>query len=166
MAAACPGSSRLRVARHPGFGEWAALREAAYFFRSDIADWSDRPLWKTYIQLTQAEAAFRLQKVPSRVRPIGYKHAERVAAHILVYFHAFLLSKSLEMCRSRAGLCNSPRTVLEEFADTYSHDIVLPTITRGRIRPRCFAPPQVAPPRVAQAASSAASASLCPNACA
>jgi hypothetical protein len=60
VAAAYPASFRLRVARNAAFGEWAALSEATHLLRSDIADWSDHPLGKTYIQLTQAEAAFRI----------------------------------------------------------------------------------------------------------
>jgi hypothetical protein len=30
--------------------------------RSNVTDWSDEELWKAYIQLTEAEAAFCIQK--------------------------------------------------------------------------------------------------------
>jgi hypothetical protein len=39
---------------------------------------------------------------------------DRVQAHILVCFLAFVLWKSLEMWQQRSGLGNSPRTILEE----------------------------------------------------
>jgi hypothetical protein len=51
---------------------------------------------------------------------------------------AFVLWKSLEMWQQRAGLGNSPRTILEELQ---SHDVVLPTATHGQIRLRCVTQP-------------------------
>ncbi len=140
----CPAGFRLRIACNAAFDDWAALSEGACLLRSNISDWSDQQLWKAYIQLTQAEAAFRIQKDQLRVRPIRHRHAERVEAHILVCFLAFVLWKSLEMWQSRAGLGNSPRTVLEELARIHSHDVVLPTTTHGRIRLRCVTQPDAA----------------------
>jgi transposase len=140
-ADACPAGFRLIVDRNPSFDDWADLTEGAYLLRSNIADWSDEQLWKAYIQLTQAEAAFRIQKDQLRVRPIWHHHADRVQAHILVCFLAFVLWKSLEMWQQRAGLGNSPRTVLEELARIQSHDVVLPTATHGDIRLRCITQP-------------------------
>ena len=48
------------------------------------------------------------------------------------------------MWQQRAGLGNSPRTVLEEFARIQSHDVILPTATHGEIRLRCIAQPDPA----------------------
>ena len=140
----CPAGFRLQVACNAGFDDWAALSEGAYLLRSNISDWSDQQLWKAYIQLTQAEAAFRIQKDQLNMRPIWHQRAERVQAHILVCFLAFVLWKSLEMWQSRAGLGNSPRTVLEELARIQSHDVVLPTATHGQIRLRCVTQPDAA----------------------
>jgi transposase len=140
----CPAGFRLSVACNTSFDDWAALSEGAYLLRSNIGDWSDQQLWKAYIQLTQAEAAFRIQKDQLKVRPIWHQHAERVQAHILVCFLAFVLWKSLEMWQQRAGLGNSPRTVLEELARIQSHDVVLPTAIHGQIRLRCVTQPDAA----------------------
>src|SRR5215475_5782471 len=73
-----------------------------------------------------------------------HQRADRVAAHILVCFLDFVLWKTLEMWQSRAGLGNSPRTVLEELARIQSHDVVLPTASHGQIRLRCVTQPDVA----------------------
>ena len=135
---------RLRVDHDPAFDDWAALSEGAYLLRSNVRDWSDRQLWKAYIQLTQAEAAFRVQKDQLNLRPIWHQREDRVQAHILVCFLAFALWKSLEMWQERAGLGNSPRTVLEELARIQSHDVVLPTAAHGEIRLRCIAQPDAA----------------------
>ena len=111
---------------------------------SNIAGWTDRQLWKAYIQLTQAEAAFRIQKDQLNVRPIWHQREDRVQAHILVCFLAFVLWKSLEMWQSRAGLGNTPSTILEELARIQSHDVALPTATHGVIRLRCLTQPDAA----------------------
>jgi transposase len=140
----CPAGFRLAFAYNASFDDWATLSEGAYLLRSNIGDWSDRQLWKAYIQLTQAEAAFRIQKDQLNVRPIWHQRQDRVQAHILVCFLAFVLWKSLEMWQQRAGLGNSPRTILEELARIQSHDVVLPTTTSSRIRLRCVTQPDAA----------------------
>jgi transposase len=140
----CPAGFHLGVIYNDAFDDWAALSEGAYLLRSNICDWSDQQLWKAYIQLTQAEAAFRIQKDQLNLRPIWHQRTERVQAHILVCFLAFVLWKSLEMWQSRAGLGNSPRTVLEELARIQSNDVVLPTASHGQIRLRCVTQPDAA----------------------
>jgi transposase len=140
----CPAGLRLTVGRNVSFDDWAALSEGAYLLRSNIDDWTDQQLWKAYIQLTQAEAAFRIQKDQLNLRPIWHQHENRVQAHILVCFLAFVLWKSLEMWQQRAGLGNSPRTILEELARIQSHDVILPTAAHGQIRLRCVTQPDAA----------------------
>jgi len=139
-----PAGFRLEVEVNAAFDDWAALSEGAYLLRSNITDWSDEQLWKAYIQLTQAEAAFRIQKDQLRVRPIWHQRADRVEAHILVCFLAFVLWKTLEMWQSHAGLGNAPRTVLEELQRIQSHDVVLPTASHGQFRLRCVTQPDPA----------------------
>jgi transposase len=134
----------LRVRTRDEFDRWAALSEGSYVLRTNIDGWTEEKLWKAYIQLTQAEAAFRIQKDQLRIRPIWHQRADRVQAHILVCFLAFVLWKTLEMWQSRAGLGNSPRTILEELARIHSNDVVLPTPTHGEIRLRCVTQPDAA----------------------
>ncbi len=140
----CAAGFRLCVVCNAAFDNWAQLSEGAYLLRSNISDWSDQQLWKAYIQLTQAEAAFRIQKDQLKLRPVWHQREDRVQAHILVCFLAFVLWKSLEMWQQRAGLGNSPRTILEEFARIQSNDVVLPTATHGNIRLRCVTQPDAA----------------------
>lgn len=135
---------RLRVEHNATFDDWAAISEGAYLLRSNIGDWSDAQLWKAYIQLTQAEAAFRIHKDQLNLRPIWHQREDRVQAHILVCFLAFVLWKSLEMWQSRSGLGSAPRTILEELARIQSHDVILPTATHGNIRLRCVTQPDPA----------------------
>ena len=140
----CAAGFRLCVVRNDAFDAWAQISEGAYLLRSNISDWSNEQLWKAYIQLTQAEAAFRIQKEQLKLRPVWHQREDRVQAHILVCFLAFVLWKSLEMWQQRAGLGNSPRTILEEIARIQSHDVVLPTASHGNIRLRCVTQPDAA----------------------
>ncbi len=109
-------------------------------------EWSEEELWRTYIQLTEAEAAFRIHKSELSIRPIWHQKAERVQAHILVCFLAYVLWKTLEQWQRRAGLGNSPRTILDEIARIQSTDVVLPLADHpGReLRIRCVVRPDQA----------------------
>ena len=109
--------------------------------RTNVKEWTDEELWKTYIQLTQAEAAFRIEKTELSIRPIWHHREDRVQAHILVCFLAYVLWKTLEEWQSRAGLGNGPRTVLEELALIQSADVVLPTVDGRELRLRCVVRP-------------------------
>ena len=59
-----PASFALHRAHHAAFDDWAELSEGAYLLRANSTDWSAERRWKATIQLTQAEAAFRIQKDP------------------------------------------------------------------------------------------------------
>lgn len=121
--------------------DWSNLSEGCYLLRSNITDWTGEELWKAYIQLTQAEAAFRIHKSDLSIRPIWHQKKERVQAHILVCFLAFALWKTLgQMCRA-AGLGDEPRKVLDEISQIQMVDVVLPTKSGINIRRRCVAQP-------------------------
>ena len=124
--------------------ESAKRREGCYLLRSNVSDWTAEDLWKAYMQLTEAEAAFRIQKDELRLRPVWHQTAERVQAHILVCFLAYVLRKTLEGWSQRAGLGRSMPTLLEEFARIQSTDIVLPTTDGRTVRLRCVVRPDQA----------------------
>jgi transposase len=121
--------------------DWASLSEGCYVLRSNVADWSDEDLWKTYIQLTEAEAAFRIHKSDLSLRPIWHQKEQRVLAHILVCFLAYVLWKTLGQMCLRAGLGHEPRRVFEELREIRMVDVVLPTRQGTEIRKRCVARP-------------------------
>jgi transposase len=122
--------------------EWAAQTEGCYILRTNVAGWTPEELWRTYIQLTDAEAAFRIHKSDLSIRPVWHQKTERVQAHIFVCFLAYVLWKTLETWQSRAGLGRSPRTLLEELRTIQSADIVLPTTDRRELRLRCVVRPE------------------------
>jgi transposase len=135
------GFARLHWPRSEVRGEWARLSEGCYVLRSNVTDWTPEELWRAYIQLTEAEAAFRIQKSDLQIRPVWHQRQDRVEAHILVCFLAYVLWKTLAaMCR-QAGLGGEPRVVFENLSELSLVDVVLPTRSGTIIKKRCISQP-------------------------
>ena len=122
------GKARLSIrwTRNQRWSDWTALSEGCYLLRTNLRDLDPATLWKRYIQLTEAEWAFRISKDELEIRPIWHQKEERVLAHILVCFLAYALWKALAQWMRGAGLGDAPRTLVEEFAKIKSGDVVLP----------------------------------------
>ena len=121
--------------------DWATLNEGCYLLRTNVTDWSAEDLWKAYIQLTEAEAAFRIHKSDLRIRPVWHQKEDRVLAHILVCFLAYVLWKTLHQMTKAAGLGDEPRRIFEELGKISLIDVVLPTRDGPEIRRRCVRRP-------------------------
>ena len=120
--------------------KWAELKGGCYLLRTNV-EGSVQELWRSYIQLTEAEAAFRIEKSDLRIRPIWHQKEERVAAHILVCFLAYVLWKTLaQMCKA-AGLGDEPRKVIAELSGIKMVDVVMPTRSGIELRRRCVSEP-------------------------
>jgi transposase len=142
--ATLPAGVRLDWRALPEWDDWARWSEGCYVLRTNVTDWNADDLWRTYIQLTDAEAAFRIQKSELGIRPVWHQRADRVQAHILVCFLAYVLWKTLEQWQRRAGLGQSPRTILDELKRIQSTDVVLPTDDGRALRLRCVVRPDTA----------------------
>ncbi len=135
------GKAELMWQKVEDWRQWAELSEGCYMLRTNIVDWDAKALWEAYIQLTQAETAFRIQKSDLKIRPIWHQKGERVRAHILVCFLAYVLWKMLGQICKRAGLGNEPRKVFDEIAQIKVVDVVMPTKQGTTITKRCIAQP-------------------------
>ena len=98
---------------------------------------------EAYIQLTDTEAVFRIQKSGLAIRTIGHHKADRIKAPILICFLAYALWKTLQQWQSRARLGDSPRTILTECSRIQAADIVLPLADASQraLRIRCVVRP-------------------------
>jgi transposase len=135
------GKASLKWEKIPQWQSWARLSEGCYLLRSNVSDWTAPELWRAYMQLTEAESAFRIHKSDLSLRPIWHQKKERVQAHVLVCFLAYVLWKTLgQMCKS-AGLGDEPRKVLDEISSIQTVDVILPTRCGQKIRKRCVARP-------------------------
>ena len=141
-----PAGVRLEWSVRTEWDEWARTSEGCYVLRTNVSDWTPEALWRTYVQLTEAEAAFRIHKTELSLRPVWHQKTERVQAHILVCFLAYVLWKTLEQWQQRAGLGHSPRTILDELGRIQSTDIVLPVADHPHreLRIRCVVRPDKA----------------------
>jgi transposase len=123
--AACGLTIACRLDR----SQWAQQAHGAYLLRTNCLEKDPARLWQWYLQLTQAEAAFRTEKSDLHLRPIFHHKAKRVEAHILVCFLALALWRTLEMWMKGKGLGTCARQLVAEIASIRSLDIVLPVRT-------------------------------------
>lgn len=126
-----PCGVRVTWERDQEWTDWAELSEGCYMLRTNLTGYSPEELWKIYIQLTDVEEAFRIEKSDLKIRPIWHQLEERVQAHILFSFLAYALWKTLQEWMNRSGLGRGVKTVLEVFSKLTANDIYLPT-TGGR----------------------------------
>jgi transposase len=135
------GGAKVLWAKREDWREWSRLSEGCYMLRSNIREWSPEELWRAYIQLTEAEEAFRIHKSDLSIRPIWHQKEERVRAHILVCFIAYVLWKTLgRLCRE-AGLGDEPRKIFSELSQIKLTDVILPTRNGKEIKLRCVETP-------------------------
>lgn len=107
-------------------GQRTDRHHGAYVLRTNCTETDPAKLWRWYIQLTQAEAAFRTAKSDLKLRPIYHQKTERVEAHILVCFLALALWRVLEQWMSGKGLGTCARKLVAEINSIKSMDVVLP----------------------------------------
>jgi transposase len=122
--------------------DWAQQAQGAYLLRTNCPERDPRKLWKWYLQLQQAEAAFRTSKTDLGLRPIYHQKTERVEAHILVSFLSLALWRGLEQWMHAKGLGDCARQLLLELDELRSMDVVLPTREAGELRLRVVARPE------------------------
>jgi transposase len=120
---------------------WRDAREGAYLLRTNLEGESAEELWTKYIQLTEAEAAFRALKSELSIRPLFHQLEPRVKAHILVAFLGYALWVTLKHLLKRNGSTLSPAQALARLSTLQSADIVLPTTDGRELRLRRITEP-------------------------
>ena len=135
--------------------QWRDLREGAYLLRTNVQAESAEELWSKYMQLTEAEASFRVLKSELQIRPLFHQKEPRVKAHVMVAFLGYALWVTLKHLLKRrpaivpqpsvSGVNNaqplSPMKALDLLSKLQSADIVLPTTDGREIRIRRVAEP-------------------------
>ena len=135
--------------------QWRDLREGAYLLRTNVQAESAEELWSKYMQLTEAEASFRVLKSELQIRPLFHQKEPRVKAHVMVAFLGYALCVTLKHLLKRrpaivpqpsvSGVNNaqplSPMKALDLLSKLQSADIVLPTTDGREIRIRRVAEP-------------------------
>ena len=93
----------------------SARAEGAYRLRAHWTGCDPARLWQTYVQLTEAEAAFRTRKSEVKVRPIWHWTEPRVEAHVLVAFLGYGLWVCLKKKAERSAPSLTPWQILDQL---------------------------------------------------
>ena len=93
----------------------SAQAEGAYLLRAHWTERDPAKLWQTYLQLTEAEAAFRTLKSVVKVRPIWHWTEQRVEAHVLVAFLGYCLWVCLKQKAQRRAPSLTPWQILDQL---------------------------------------------------
>lgn len=138
----------LAIAERAEKLEWSRRAHGAYLLRTNYPGGDPAATWRWYIQLTQAEAAFRTGKSDLHLRPVFHQKTHRVEAHILVSFLSLVLWRVLEQWMHAKGLGDCARQLLLELEELRSLDVVLPVRggegTPTEVRLRVVARPEPA----------------------
>ncbi len=69
------GKQQLEVTwqANPKFCDWSQPADGCYLLRTNLTDVDAATLWRRYIQLTEAEWAFRIAKDELSIRPIWHQ---------------------------------------------------------------------------------------------
>jgi transposase len=110
--------------------------EGAYLLRTNLTGESEQELWHMYMQLNDAEAAFRTLKQDLSIRPVYHQIQQRVEAHVLVCFIAYAMYRTLDRLARDGGLDMTARKVLAMVAMIKSGDIILPLVDGRELRLR------------------------------
>jgi len=116
----------LKIIERTERAAWAEQAHGAYLLRTNCPEQDPAKLWHWYMQLTQAEDAFRISKSDLSLRPVFHQKTQRVEAHILVCFLSLALWRTLEMWMGGKGLGNCARQLVKAVATVRSLDVVLP----------------------------------------
>jgi transposase len=116
----------LKIVERAQRAEWAALAQGAYLLRTNCPEQDPVQLWRWYMQLTQAEDAFRISKSDLNLRPVFHQKTLRVEAHILVCFLSLALWRTLEQWMRGKALGDCARQLIKEVATVRSLDVILP----------------------------------------
>jgi transposase len=116
----------LQITERAERSAWAAAAHGAYLLRTNCLEQDPAKLWRWYMQLSQAEDAFRISKSDLNLRPVYHRKTERVEAHLLVCFLTLALWRTLEQWMRGKGLGDCARQLVKEVATVRSLDVVLP----------------------------------------
>jgi transposase len=116
----------LKITERSENAAWAQHAHGAYLLRTNCPERDPAKLWRWYMQLTQAEDAFRVSKTDLHLRPVFHQKTHRVEAHILVCFLSLAMWRTLEMWMHGKDLGNCARQLIKEIGTVRSMDVVLP----------------------------------------
>lgn len=88
-----------------------ATHPGVYCLRTNLTDWDEETLWRTYTMLTDLESVFRSLKTELGLRPVYHHKEERVNGHIFITLIAYHLVQTLRLQLKSQGCHDSWQTI-------------------------------------------------------
>lgn len=92
-----------------------ATHPGVYCLRTNLADWDETLLWKTYTMLTELEAVFRSLKSELGLRPNYHQKEMRIEGHLFITLLAYHLVQTLRHQLKSQGIHDSWETIRQKM---------------------------------------------------
>lgn len=102
-----------------------ATHPGVYCLRSNLTDWDEETLWRTYTMLTDLESVFRSLKSELGLRPVYHHKEERVNGHIFITLIAYHLVQTLRFQLKAQGCFDSWQTIVRKMENQQRMTVIL-----------------------------------------
>lgn len=85
----------------------AESHPGVYCLRTNLDDWDESTLWRTYTMLTDLEAVFRSLKSELGLRPVFHQITRRVSGHVFITLVAYHLVHTIRCQLKKRGIHSS-----------------------------------------------------------
>ena len=102
-----------------------ATHPGVYCLRTNLTDWNEEALWRTYTMLTDLEAVFRSLKSELGLRPIYHHKEERVSGHIFITLIAYHLVQTLRYQLKAEKINDSWQTIRRKMENQQRVTVIL-----------------------------------------
>ena len=102
-----------------------ATHPGVYCLRTNLTDWNEETLWRTYTMLTDLESVFRSLKSELGLRPIYHRKEERVNGHIFITLIAYHLVQTLRYQLKAEHINDSWQTIRQTMGNQQRITVIL-----------------------------------------
>lgn len=102
-----------------------ATHPGVYCLRTNLTDWDEETLWRTYTLLTDLESVFRSLKSELGLRPVYHHKEERVSGHIFITLIAYHLVQTIRMQLKSQGCHDSWQTIRRTMENQQRITVIL-----------------------------------------
>lgn len=102
-----------------------ATHPGVYCLRTNLTDWNEETLWRTYTMLTDLESVFRSLKSELGLRPIYHRKEERVNGHIFITLIAYHLVQTLRYQLKAEHINDSWQTIRRTMENQQRITVIL-----------------------------------------
>ena len=117
--------------------------DGSYVLKTDRQDLSADEIWRTYMLLTRAEAAFRAMQSPLMERPIFHQLQHRTQTHIFLCVLAYHLLAAIEKRFLDQGIHTSWWSLRQQLSTHQMVTVVLPASNGKILRIRKASTPEL-----------------------